>query len=181
MQGSWTPVKKFPSRTIGLEGEEILCPLVTSESPIATMPPKQRKEVVDEDVYTSSSSGNDDSASDSEQEVPQKRQPQPVLEKDSDEEELERLVLGDSSNFRENLFKNDHSSITPSLCYSDLHLIKADKTKRSPIVTSFAHIYQTTLQTCLTSLSNLCPFPRDPASTLARQYQTWTLRTSPVR
>ncbi|KAK6208234.1 U3 snoRNP protein [Pestalotiopsis sp. IQ-011] len=72
------------------------------------MAPKQRKEVVDEDVYTSSSSENDDSGSDSEQEVPQKRQPQPVFEKDSDEEELERLVLGDSSNFRENLFKNDY-------------------------------------------------------------------------
>lgn len=72
------------------------------------MAPKQRKEVVGEDVYTSSSSEHDDSASDSEQEVPQKRQPQPVFEKDSDEEELERLVLGDSSNFRENLFKNDY-------------------------------------------------------------------------
>ncbi|KAH9902216.1 Indigoidine synthase A like protein-domain-containing protein [Xylariomycetidae sp. FL2044] len=30
-----------------------------------------------------------------------------VLDKDSDEEELERLVLGDSANFRENLFKDE--------------------------------------------------------------------------
>ncbi|KAF3012409.1 hypothetical protein E8E14_010526 [Neopestalotiopsis sp. 37M] len=74
------------------------------------MAPKQRKEAVEDDVYdTSSSSEHDESGSESEEEQqPQKRQPKPVLEKDSDEEELERLVLGDSSNFRENLFRGDY-------------------------------------------------------------------------
>ncbi|EGX92137.1 IdgA domain protein [Cordyceps militaris CM01] len=35
----------------------------------------------------------------------------PVYEKDSDEEELERLVLGDRAGFRENLFENDSKDL----------------------------------------------------------------------
>ncbi|KAH8201136.1 hypothetical protein TruAng_004686 [Truncatella angustata] len=74
------------------------------------MPPKQNKEVPDEDDFASFSEHDDSSDYESgeEPQVPKKPQRNPVLEKDSDEEELERLVLGDSSNFRENLFKGDY-------------------------------------------------------------------------
>ncbi|KAF9879290.1 putative U3 small nucleolar RNA-associated protein [Colletotrichum karsti] len=52
------------------------------------------------------------SSSESEQseleETPRQRKPKPVFdEKDSDEEELERLVLGGKADFREQLFRND--------------------------------------------------------------------------
>ncbi|KAI0442514.1 Indigoidine synthase A like protein-domain-containing protein [Xylaria telfairii] len=59
------------------------------------------------DSETSSESGHDDYEHSSEEETEsdtQKRQPR---EKDSDEEDLERFVLGDAANFRENLFKDD--------------------------------------------------------------------------
>ncbi|ORY66414.1 Indigoidine synthase A like protein-domain-containing protein [Pseudomassariella vexata] len=48
-----------------------------------------------------------DGDSSSEDTAPPKRTTRPILEKDSDEEELERLVLGDSANFRQQLFKGD--------------------------------------------------------------------------
>ncbi|KAK9425110.1 putative Indigoidine synthase A like protein-domain-containing protein [Seiridium unicorne] len=71
------------------------------------MPPKQRKEVVDEDDFASFTD-HEDSDYESDEEPPKIPQKVPILEKDSDEEELERLVLGDSSNFRQNLFKSDY-------------------------------------------------------------------------
>lgn len=72
------------------------------------MPPKQTKEVPQEDDFASFSK-HEDSDYESDEEAPEKpKQPPRILEKDSDEEELERLVLGDSSNFRENLFKGDY-------------------------------------------------------------------------
>lgn len=49
---------------------------------------------------------DDDAASDEEEEV-QPAKSMPVLEKDSEEEELERLVLGNKATFREHLFKDD--------------------------------------------------------------------------
>ncbi|OHE95805.1 U3 small nucleolar RNA-associated protein [Colletotrichum orchidophilum] len=43
-----------------------------------------------------------------EEEAPRQRKPKPVFdEKDSDEEELEKLVLGGKADFREQLFRND--------------------------------------------------------------------------
>ncbi|GKT42016.1 putative U3 small nucleolar RNA-associated protein 7 [Colletotrichum spaethianum] len=46
--------------------------------------------------------------SDLEEETPRQRKPKPVFdEKDSDEEELEKLVLGGKADFREQLFRND--------------------------------------------------------------------------
>ncbi|KAI0863269.1 Indigoidine synthase A like protein-domain-containing protein [Xylaria cubensis] len=61
------------------------------------------------DSESSSESDHSDSEYSSEGEAEpgtQKRQPR---EKDSDEEDLERFVLGDAANFRENLFKDDSS------------------------------------------------------------------------
>lgn len=73
------------------------------------MPPKQSKDTAVEEDDFASFSEHDESEYESEDETPQKPQRKlPILEKDSDEEELERLVLGDSSNFRENLFKSDY-------------------------------------------------------------------------
>ncbi|KXH61151.1 U3 small nucleolar RNA-associated protein [Colletotrichum salicis] len=56
----------------------------------------------DEEEVTSSEE------SELEEEVPRQRKPKPVFdEKDSDEEELEKLVLGGKADFREQLFRND--------------------------------------------------------------------------
>ncbi|KAI1434576.1 Indigoidine synthase A like protein-domain-containing protein [Xylaria sp. CBS 124048] len=57
---------------------------------------------------TSSDSDHEDIEYSSDEESssgPRRRQPR---DKDSDEEDLERFVLGDASNFRENLFKDDY-------------------------------------------------------------------------
>ncbi|KAI1872843.1 uncharacterized protein JN550_003717 [Neoarthrinium moseri] len=70
------------------------------------MPPKQRRDSSDEDDFASFSE-RDESHYESEEDAPAKAQKTRILEKDSDEEELERFVLGDTANFRENLFKND--------------------------------------------------------------------------
>ncbi|KAI1082790.1 WD40 repeat-like protein [Whalleya microplaca] len=67
----------------------------------------------DEDAVMSSSEQEEsDYASD--EDIAQERQEQ-TIDKDSDEEELERFVLGDTANFRENLFKDD-------LVYDDTNL-----------------------------------------------------------
>lgn len=69
------------------------------------MASKQRKEPIDEEEFTSSSE-HDESEYESEEDAP-KPQKTRVLDKDADEEELERLVLGDTSAFRDNLFRSD--------------------------------------------------------------------------
>jgi WD40 repeat protein len=76
------------------------------------MAPKQRKELSDEDEFASSSE-HDESDYENEEEAakPEKTR---ILDKDADEEELERLVLGDTSTFRDNLFKNDQLDDTGS-------------------------------------------------------------------
>ncbi|WYZ34640.1 hypothetical protein EsH8_I_000916 [Colletotrichum jinshuiense] len=60
------------------------------------------EEFSDEEEVTSSEE------SELEEETPRQRKPKPVFdEKDSDEEELEKLVLGGKADFREQLFRND--------------------------------------------------------------------------
>lgn len=61
--------------------------------------------MVDDDPMSSSSEEESDFASD-EETIPQSRKAQ-TIDKDSDEEELERFVLGDATNFRENLFRDE--------------------------------------------------------------------------
>ncbi|KAI5923246.1 WD domain, G-beta repeat-containing protein [Camillea tinctor] len=67
------------------------------------MPPKDDDIPMNDDSM--SGSGHEDSNHSSDEDVaPPQHRPR-ILEKDSDEEELERFVLGDAANFRENLFK----------------------------------------------------------------------------
>ncbi|KAI0022236.1 Indigoidine synthase A like protein-domain-containing protein [Xylariomycetidae sp. FL0641] len=58
-------------------------------------------------IDTTSSSGDNDSEYGSEDKRLSPDLQQRALDKDSDEEELERFVLGDTANFRENLLKDD--------------------------------------------------------------------------
>ena len=54
------------------------------------------------------SSGEEGSDSESDEEAkPSRKQVQTIIDKDSDEEELERFVLGDTENFREHLFEDE--------------------------------------------------------------------------
>lgn len=64
-------------------------------------------EMEDGDDYSSSSSGHSDSDIASDDESAQQTRRAQVIDKDSDEEELERFVLGDTANFRENLFLDE--------------------------------------------------------------------------
>ncbi|KAI1345098.1 U3 small nucleolar RNA-associated protein [Xylariaceae sp. FL0016] len=59
------------------------------------------------DDNTSSSSSEDELYFSSEEEQEPQKPRRQALEKDSDEEDLERFVLGDSSNFRDNLLRDD--------------------------------------------------------------------------
>ncbi|CAJ2501750.1 Uu.00g046030.m01.CDS01 [Anthostomella pinea] len=59
------------------------------------------------DGDSTSSSSQDESEYSSDEESKQQARQAHTYEKDSDEEELERFVLGDTANFRENLFKDD--------------------------------------------------------------------------
>ncbi|KAM5355820.1 hypothetical protein ACJ41O_002466 [Fusarium nematophilum] len=62
----------------------------------------------DEDMLDpSSSSSESESRFESEDQVPQKKPTVALYDKDSDEEELERLVLGNKASFRAQLFKDD--------------------------------------------------------------------------
>ena len=65
------------------------------------MPPRQEDETSDDSPMESDFSGSD-SGSESNDRAPTAA----MFDKDSDEEELERLVLGDKAGFRENLFKD---------------------------------------------------------------------------
>ena len=71
------------------------------------MPPIRQKNAVDNNDESMTSSGEEGSeyASDHET-VPSQRQIH-TIDKDSDEEELERFVLGDTANFREHLFQDE--------------------------------------------------------------------------
>ncbi|CVK95199.1 related to UTP18 Possible U3 snoRNP protein involved in maturation of pre-18S rRNA [Fusarium proliferatum] len=69
------------------------------------MAPPQDEEMLD--PSSSSSSSENESQFDSEDEVPQKKPTIALYDKDSDEEELERLVLGNKAGFRAQLFKDD--------------------------------------------------------------------------
>ncbi|KAI1466779.1 Indigoidine synthase A like protein-domain-containing protein [Daldinia caldariorum] len=60
-----------------------------------------------EDEQYESSSDQEQSNFDSDEEIEQQTRKAQVIDKDSDEEELERFVLGDSANFRENLFLDE--------------------------------------------------------------------------
>ncbi|KAI2614619.1 WD40 repeat-like protein [Hypoxylon fragiforme] len=53
------------------------------------------------------SSSSDDSDFSGDEEIASQTRPTQTNDKDSDEEELERFVLGDTANFRENLFRDD--------------------------------------------------------------------------
>jgi WD40 repeat protein len=68
------------------------------------MAPPQDEEMRDP---SSSSSSEDESQFESEDEAPQKKPTIALYDKDSDEEELERLVLGNKAGFRAQLFKDD--------------------------------------------------------------------------
>ncbi|KAI6093734.1 WD40 repeat-like protein [Hypoxylon rubiginosum] len=71
------------------------------------MPPSHPIDTMDNDDPVSSSSEEEPGfASDEEETVPRNRKAQ-TIDKDSDEEELERFVLGDTANFRENLFRDE--------------------------------------------------------------------------
>lgn len=63
----------------------------------------------------SDSDSSDGSDYDDAVEKPQRRITGALFDKDSDEEELERMVLGDTAGFRENLFKNNGSNDTYNL------------------------------------------------------------------
>ncbi|KAI2635290.1 Indigoidine synthase A like protein-domain-containing protein [Xylaria nigripes] len=69
------------------------------------MPP--RRPDLSMDSETSSESDHEDVAYSSDEESASETRRRQPRDKDSDEEELERFVLGDSANFRENLFKDD--------------------------------------------------------------------------
>ncbi|KAF4469758.1 UTP18 Possible U3 snoRNP involved in maturation of pre-18S rRNA [Fusarium albosuccineum] len=60
----------------------------------------------DEEMLDPSSSSESESKFESEDEVPQKKPTIALYDKDSDEEELERLVLGNKAGFRAQLFKD---------------------------------------------------------------------------
>ncbi|OBS26547.1 hypothetical protein FPOA_00490 [Fusarium poae] len=68
------------------------------------MAPPQDEEMLDP---SSSSSSDNESQFDSEDDVPQKKPTIALYDKDSDEEELERLVLGNKAGFRAQLFNDD--------------------------------------------------------------------------
>ncbi|QPC74961.1 hypothetical protein HYE68_005713 [Fusarium pseudograminearum] len=68
------------------------------------MAPPQDEEMLDP---SSSSSSENESQFDSEDEAPQKKPTIALYDKDSDEEELERLVLGNKAGFRAQLFNDD--------------------------------------------------------------------------
>ncbi|KAM0237727.1 hypothetical protein ACHAPO_004379 [Fusarium lateritium] len=68
------------------------------------MAPPQDEEMLDP---PSSSSSENESQFDSEDEAPQKKPTIALYDKDSDEEELERLVLGNKAGFRAQLFNDD--------------------------------------------------------------------------
>ncbi|RGP62384.1 hypothetical protein FLONG3_10244 [Fusarium longipes] len=68
------------------------------------MAPQQDEEMLDP---SSSSSSEYESQFDSEDEAPKKKPTIALYDKDSDEEELERLVLGNKAGFRAQLFKDD--------------------------------------------------------------------------
>ncbi|KAM0203813.1 hypothetical protein ACHAPA_006251 [Fusarium lateritium] len=68
------------------------------------MAPSQDEEMRDP---SSSSSSGSESQFESEDEAPQKKPTIALYDKDSDEEELERLVLGNKAGFRAQLFKDD--------------------------------------------------------------------------
>ncbi|KAI0383896.1 WD40 repeat-like protein [Hypomontagnella monticulosa] len=70
------------------------------------MPPNQPIDEMEEDDHSSSSSQEESDFASDEETAPRTRRTQ-VIDKDSDEEELERFVLGDNANFRENLFRNE--------------------------------------------------------------------------
>lgn len=73
---------------------------------ITTMPPIHRDlSMGDEDP--SSSSDNDDYEFSSDEGSVSESRKQAFRDKDSDEEDLERFVLGDAANFRQNLFKDE--------------------------------------------------------------------------
>ncbi|OLN88676.1 putative U3 small nucleolar RNA-associated protein 18 [Colletotrichum chlorophyti] len=66
------------------------------------------KEQPFEEFSDEAPSSDESEVSEFEEESPRQRKPKPVWdEKDSDEEELERLVLGGKADFREQLFRND--------------------------------------------------------------------------
>ncbi|KAI2468067.1 WD40 repeat-like protein [Annulohypoxylon bovei var. microspora] len=71
------------------------------------MPPSLPIDTMEDDDHTSSSSDHDDSDLASDEEPTQQTRRAQVMDKDSDEEELERFVLGDTANFRENLFLDE--------------------------------------------------------------------------
>ncbi|KAI0842014.1 Indigoidine synthase A like protein-domain-containing protein [Hypoxylon sp. FL0890] len=70
------------------------------------MPPHRPIDIMEEDDHTSSF-GSEDSDLDNDEETALQTRQSRVIDKDSDEEELERFVLGDTANFRENLFANE--------------------------------------------------------------------------
>ncbi|KAM3505883.1 hypothetical protein MY11210_007793 [Beauveria gryllotalpidicola] len=70
------------------------------------MAPSKKQDPSDRD-FSDSEMSSDMESSSSDVEVGEQKPTGALYEKDSDEEELERLVLGDTAGFRANLFKND--------------------------------------------------------------------------
>ncbi|KAI1385077.1 WD40 repeat-like protein [Hypoxylon trugodes] len=71
------------------------------------MPPRRPIDTMDDgDDHTSSSDQEESDLTSDEETTVRTRRAQPI-DKDSDEEELERFVLGDTANFRENLFLDE--------------------------------------------------------------------------
>ncbi|KAL7629407.1 U3 snoRNP protein [Parahypoxylon ruwenzoriense] len=71
------------------------------------MPPSRPVDDIMDDDDPMSSSGQDESDSASDEETALQTRRAQTIDKDSDEEELERFVLGDTANFRKNLFRDE--------------------------------------------------------------------------
>ncbi|KAI1382120.1 Indigoidine synthase A like protein-domain-containing protein [Hypoxylon crocopeplum] len=84
-----------------------------------------RNTMEDDDPMLSSSQDESDFASD--EETASQTRKAKTFEKDSDEEELERFVLGDTANFRENLFRDDSRVNNADARFRDLDDIEENE------------------------------------------------------
>ncbi|KAI0135453.1 Indigoidine synthase A like protein-domain-containing protein [Daldinia grandis] len=81
-------------------------PSISKSSRRNTMSRNRQIDTMDDEGHVSSSN-QEESDFDSDEEIALQTRQAQVIDKDSDEEELERFVLGDTANFRENLFRDE--------------------------------------------------------------------------
>ncbi|KAI2629809.1 Indigoidine synthase A like protein-domain-containing protein [Hypoxylon sp. NC1633] len=82
------------------------------------MPPTKSIDAIEDDDPVLSPGQDESEFSGDEETNSQTRQPK-IIDKDSDEEELERFVLGDTANFRENLFRDESQDDYTDRRYDD--------------------------------------------------------------